>query len=387
MAEQSGPVNAEPNTEAAADGPADGIALCLSGGGYRAMVFHIGALIRLNDAGLLPKLNRVSSVSGGSITAAALGLRWRDLTFDGKGVVQNLHVVVEALRKLASQTIDEKSVLGGIFSSDSIGERVAEAYAKHLFGGATLRDLPADGEGPRFVINATNVQTGALFRFSRRYLADYRLGVYPAPSVPLATVVAASSAFPPVLSPVDLRLDPQYWETTGADLAKPPFNAHMVLTDGGVYDNLGLETAWKNYKTVLVSDGGGKMAPDANPSRDWVGHSKRVLDLIDNQVRSLRYRHLIDSYKAPAADRNHRAGAYWGIRTDIAKYELGNALPCPHDRTMALAATPTRLEAMDAGLQDRLINWGFAVCDAALRAYYDKALPAPAAFPLPWAGV
>lgn len=45
-----------------------GIGLCLSGGGYRAMIFHLGALIRLNESGYLFQLKRISSVSGGSIT-------------------------------------------------------------------------------------------------------------------------------------------------------------------------------------------------------------------------------------------------------------------------------------------------------------------------------
>jgi NTE family protein len=70
-----------------------GIALCLSGGGYRAMIFHLGALIRLNEIGLLAKLNRVSSVSGGSITAAQLGLKWRDLQFQND-VAKNLQELV-----------------------------------------------------------------------------------------------------------------------------------------------------------------------------------------------------------------------------------------------------------------------------------------------------
>jgi NTE family protein len=60
----------------------------------------------------------------------------------------------------------------------------------------------------------------------------------------------------------------------------------VVLTDGGVYDNLGLETAWKRYKTVLVSDGGGKMSPEEEPKGDWARHSIRVNSVIDNQVRS-----------------------------------------------------------------------------------------------------
>jgi predicted acylesterase/phospholipase RssA len=51
--------------------PEDGIGIALSGGGYRAMVFHVGALIRLNEVALLRKVKRISSVSGGSITARA----------------------------------------------------------------------------------------------------------------------------------------------------------------------------------------------------------------------------------------------------------------------------------------------------------------------------
>src|SRR3990167_4758947 len=59
--------------------PEEGIALCLSGGGYRAMLYHAGALWRLNELGLLSQLKRVSSVSGGSIAAGVLALQWKDL--------------------------------------------------------------------------------------------------------------------------------------------------------------------------------------------------------------------------------------------------------------------------------------------------------------------
>ena len=49
-------------------------ALCLSGGRYRAMVFHIGVVWRLYETGLLQNIKRISSVSGGSITAGQLAL-------------------------------------------------------------------------------------------------------------------------------------------------------------------------------------------------------------------------------------------------------------------------------------------------------------------------
>jgi NTE family protein len=66
------------------------------------MVFHIGALWRLNEAGWLPKLKRISSVSGGSITSALLGLKWPKLGFGADGVAANfVQEVVTPLRKLA----------------------------------------------------------------------------------------------------------------------------------------------------------------------------------------------------------------------------------------------------------------------------------------------
>ena len=81
--------------------------LCLSGGGYRAMLFHAGAVWRLGETGLLQKLRRVSSVSGGSITAGVLGMRWKELGFDGDGVPRNLGgAVVDPIRRLASRTLD-----------------------------------------------------------------------------------------------------------------------------------------------------------------------------------------------------------------------------------------------------------------------------------------
>ena len=356
------------DTGSAHDDPAraeQGIALCLSGGGYRAMLFHVGALWKLNEIGYLKKIARVSSVSGGSITAATLGLKWGRLGFDAAGIAANfVSEVVTPIRSLAGKTIDEASIIGGMFTPGSIADTVAEAYRKHLFGAATLQDLPQDP--PRFVINATSVQTGALFRFSRPYLADYRVGRILNPRVELAVAVGASSAFPPVLSPTRIEFAASDWAPASGqateDLHREPFLTDVVLTDGGVYDNLGLETAWKRYQTVLVSDGGGKMQPDPEPKGDWVRHAIRINDIIDNQVRSRRKLQVVQSFVSGT-----RSGAYWGIRTDIGDYGLPDALSCPADKTLVLAETKTRLKRLEPAVQDRLINWGYAVCDAAIR--------------------
>jgi len=361
--------------------PEAGTALCLSGGGYRAMLFHVGALWRLYEARLLQNIQRLSSVSGGSITAGVLAQKWRQLSFDPVRLMSDfVPMVVAPIRALADETIDADAIFWGVALPGRVSDRVAEAYDTHLFKGATLQDMP---DTPRFVINATNVQSGALWRFMKPYMRDYRVGEVKNPKIPLAQAVAASSAFPPVLSPFEMRLDANaFTPNSGYDLQRQPFTTHVFLTDGGVYDNLGLETAWKRYQTVLVSDGGGELQPEEEPKSDWARHSYRVLNLIDNQVRSLRKRQVIDSYKSGA-----RKGAYWGIRTNIADYKLADPLDCPHDRTMALAETPTRLKRLDDDVQERLINWGFAVCDAALRRHVDPQIEKPAGFPYPAAGV
>jgi NTE family protein len=238
-------------------------------------------------------------------------------------------------------------------------------------------------ERPIFVINATNVQSGVLWRFTRRYVEDYRVGTIEARTFQLAEAVAASSAFPPFLSPVVLRTNPaDYKPGSGLDLQRRPFTSRSVLIDGGVYDNLGLETAWKKLRTVLVSDGGGRMREQADPKPDWYSQLRRAYDMTDNQVRALRKQQLIDSYVAGL-----RTGAYWGINTNIAHYQLDDVLDCPVERTTALARVSTRLAALDDRTQERLINWGYAVCDAAIRRHFDPSQPAPTGFPYPDAPV
>lgn len=349
------------------------------------MLFHVGTLWRLYEAGRLREVDRISSVSGGSITSGALALAWPKLAFDPLNVSDFIAHVVEPVCSLAGHTIDVGAIVGGIVLPGSIADRVADAYRKHLFGAATLQDLP---DAPRFVINATNVQSGALWRFSKPYMGDYHVGRVFSPTVLLATAVAASSAFPPVLSPLRLKVDPaKFTADAKADLQRVPYTADIILSDGGVYDNLGLETVWKRYRTVLVSDAGAKIAPEPKPHGDWARGSMRVFDLVDNQVRSLRKRQLIGSYLADPASAERRTGAYWSIRSDIRKFAVGTDLVCPLSNTQTLAATPTRLKAVDAMLQKRLINWGYAICDAAIRTHVDATIPRASRFPYPTAGV
>jgi NTE family protein len=356
--------------------PSDGVALCLSGGGYRAMLFHLGTLLRLNELGYLPKLDRVSSVSGGSITNGVLALNWSRLGFDANGVAANFdQQVTQPIRRMASQSIDVSSVLTGLIGG--VAKHIADHYNQFLFNHAKLQDLP---DAPRFVFNATSLQDGVLWRFSKPFMGDYKVGLVMKPDLELAIAVAASSAFPPVLSPVVLKLDPNSFDNNTVpppEITDPDFRKQIVLCDGGVYDNLGLETAWKQNKTVLVSDGGGALEGQSDPAHDWLGQFNRVLMVIYNQVSALRKRWLIELYSTEVRD-----GAYWGDGTNILNYQLADALVCPFDVTIKLAQTPTRLTAMDNQLQQQLIDWGYAVCDAAMRKHVlPPGAPAPTQSP------
>lgn len=357
--------------------------LALSGGGFRATLFHIGSLWRLNEMGWLPKINRYSSVSGGTITAAQLGLQWSRLEFDASGVAGNFPTLIAApLQRFCAKGMDVEAGFEGLFSfSETIGEKVASKYSEGLFGKATLQDLP-DGDGqPEFIIYATSLQTGSSFRFSKRYLADYKVGLLRNPKVPLATAVAASSAFPPALSPVTLVTEPGEWEKVdGAylhDDAHVALRTKVFLADGGVYDNMGLETIWDRTGTVLVSDAGAPLTTVLGPSKSWLEQTARVLDIVTDQTRALRKRRLIDDF-----ENRQRLGSYWGIRTQIGGYGLADACAKDTDLSRSLAAMRTRLDAFSDEEQGRLINWGYALTDAAMRKHL-AVKTGPAAWPVP----
>ena len=137
----------------------DAVGLCLSGGGYRAMLYHVGALIRLNEFGLLSQIQEVSSVSGGSITAGVLALAWTKLRFNDRGAAENLvECVASPLISFASVGVDVRATLLGLLPGRTAADGVVEAYNAHLFHDATLQDIP---DRPRFTFMATSLRRGA----------------------------------------------------------------------------------------------------------------------------------------------------------------------------------------------------------------------------------
>lgn len=370
--------------------PTDGISLCLSGGGFRAMLFHTGALWRLHETGLLPRITFFSSVSGGSIANGWLALKWPQLAAPGA----NFEAAFAAeMRAMARERVDICAIIRGLIHG-GVAKRVAAAYDRVLFGGARLQSLP---DVPRFIFTSANLQSGALWRFSKPYMGDYKVGRVLSPDLPLSMAVAASSAFPPVLSPLVLRLPAGGYTPTVCPpaVADPRYRKRVVLTDGGVYDNLGLEPVIKRTRTILVSDGGMPFATKPRPSGLWSCQILRALDCEDNQVRSLRKRDLMGRYlihddllrdhinpsSRPGYRLVARTGTYWGINTEVGKYPVTGGLPCPPQLTARLALISTRLSRMPEADQERLINWGYAVCDYAIRAHVEPTIAPAHAWP------
>lgn len=230
----------------------------------------------------------------------------------------------------------------------------------HAVQGASLQDLP---DRPRFTFTATSLQTGALWRFAKEYAAEYHVGQWDRPELGVADVVAASAAFPPYMSPAFVKVPPGAIEKLeGADLHEDGYKGRLRLTDGGVYDNLGLEPVWKRYRTILVSDGGRAMPGNPLPKSNWFSQALRVSDIALQQGIFLRQRVL------RGLDRDgSRKVVSWGIGEGVAVHGPDNPLGFTEAETKLAASVKTRLKRFPGPVQRTVMRAGYAHADAALR--------------------
>src|SRR3954470_276273 len=243
------------------------IGLALSGGGFRATLFHLGLVRFLRDAGLLSQVTHITSVSGGSVFAAHLVLNW-DLY---NGSPNDFDAAASKLLSFVRMDVRNRIVRRALLNGPSRWPRrllglsnrkltrtglLEYHYEKHLYGDTGLFELP---ESPQLHILATNLTEGCLCSFTRdcllmmRRQPGHRFRVDRIP-IGLATVpmaVAASSAFPGFFPPLDL---------TGADVgASVGEFGRQAYTDGGVFDNLGVRMFRSLERSLL---GVSPLSPD-----------------------------------------------------------------------------------------------------------------------------
>ncbi|HEY9463481.1 MAG TPA: patatin-like phospholipase family protein [Vicinamibacterales bacterium] len=252
------------------------LGLALSGGGFRAAAFHLGVMRQLQALGLLDKLDLLSCVSGGSIAGGALVAHG-----GGAAALDRLDTY------LRTKSIAVASAIGGLFDPfETRLEKLANTYDRDLFSGITLSALR---NGPRIYFNATNLSTGNMFFFVAggglpEEIGEHELGVVAAPDFPVSRAVAASSAFPPVFGPLRLA----------GDVYPPGQNVEYVtLTDGGVYDNMGvnplLRASRNRLDYMIVSDGGSPFVNDSQPTESGSIVLKAAFDIMMEQIRGLEF--------------------------------------------------------------------------------------------------
>ena len=211
------------------------VGLALSGGGSRSANFSAACMFQLERLGLLAHVDYISSVSGGSLTGAYYCLaddrNWNPGTVQ-KRLTRSFatDVIVQSVMPWTALTLwftdwDRSDVLAGSFN-------------KILFNrkgkGLTFGDLRADR--PRLLINATDLQSGKRFIFCNETFDELNSDLS---KYPIANAVAASAAVPVLLHHVTLR-----------DFSTA-FKQYRHLIDGGVTDNLGVESLVETYRAHI----------------------------------------------------------------------------------------------------------------------------------------
>jgi len=345
----------------------DTITLCISGGGYRAAAFHLGALRRLHEIGLLGRIRRISSVSGGSILSAHLAQCMVEFNTDSLSFTNWNEQVANPFRKrILSKDIRTQPFLKqwtlpwNWFRAGPAVSALEGQYYRHLTR-LLLHELP---DSVRFTFCSTDLLYGVNWTFERDRIGDYKSRRFASPKdFTVAKAVAASSCFPPVFLPMKMKLNRTQRAKTGL-----PKVIH--LSDGGVYDNLGVQPVWRKNPVLLVSDGGSPFTfePGSNP----LMRLKRYIAISTNQGLSLRWRWLIARFK----DDNDITGTSWRIGSWHGKYSGAVAGGYTKDFSRnVIAKIRTDMNAFSSQEIDVLENHGYLMTDAAVRTNMIKWLP------------
>ena len=241
------------------------IGLALSGGGFRAAVFHLGVLKRLEEVGLLGRISILSTVSGGSVTGALYALRCAQ--HGGSPGAYPVEELIAEVKSVVKRNFRRRALLGSTKRAAQtlasfVTRRVrrmpllVQELDRQLFDEATLPELP-----DWILINATNLETGKCWKFFRDRAGDYLIGATDKTNqIRVAEAVGASAAYPVLTDPYPFR---GRWEDFRSDLLderwmRPPSrrpgdispwrqrygrlrgDLNLSLVDGGLYDNEGL---------------------------------------------------------------------------------------------------------------------------------------------------
>lgn len=315
------------------------IGLALSGGGFRASLYHIGVLACLAEQDTLRQIEVISCVSGGSIIGAHYYLEVRKLLENKHDDVINAQDYIDIVKRIEKEFLAgvKTNIRTRIFTnpiaslkmmftpSYSRTNRLGELYEDKLFSkvvgnkekkplyfnkltikpkGEVENFAPKNhnwkrkAKAPILILNATSLNTGHNWQFTATWMgeppagidteidANYRLRRLYYPDAPiklqnirLGDAVAASSGVPGVFEP--LELSGLYPDIT------------VQLVDGGVYDNQGTAGLLdQNCDVMLVSDASGQMSVEDQPNTGVLAVPLRTSGILQTRVRSAQYHEL-----------------------------------------------------------------------------------------------
>jgi predicted acylesterase/phospholipase RssA len=394
----------------------DGIGLTLSGGGFRATLFHLGVVRFIFEVNLLRRVHLVSAVSGGSIFAAHLIVNWEKYTnskedFDAaaREILDFIQTDIRGrvLRRwiLGCSTIVPRFLLpkewqwslvnllqrqyarlfrvrtasfeaalkpSAVSKSGSARVDITKSAGAATYRQATIKDLRGDRPAVRF--NCTSLTTGEPCYFDRAGFGWYKDGVIEAPipalSLPLAYAVTASSAFPPLFPPVEIS-----HETLSCDRIK--FEHEQRLTDGGIYDNLGIRAIIARYKegtsaqeqrvlfrTIIISDAEGNFDSDFDAKYSFpVNRNVRASDLLMKRVSIL---HLEEFEQNLEGVREEEKLAFVRVKIREAVRDLDDKTVLGPEAQRALINVRTDLDSFTPDEVTALVAHGYSKAREAL---------------------
>jgi NTE family protein len=376
------------------------ITFALSGGGFRASVFHLGVIARLACEDQLENVILLSTVSGGSLCA---GLVYALNGFEWPGSQVFLERIEPRARQLIT-SIDMQGqlirrVLGTFWTLlETRADDLSTLLKKNWNVTASLKDLPST---PRWMINATCYETGKNWRFERFRMGDYMFGYTNDTDVPLSDAMAASAGFPGLIGALNFNTGGRQWfqyqdnsdaiqklalpeeEQRWTKVSIQPKYPTVHLWDGGVYDNHGLEgihnfeTGWsKRFGFLIVSDAAGRSGEEIY--RKGIPAIMRLsTGIMMNQVRSLRTRAILERLQNHKMEdqgvflqMGHTCQNILKNSNHLDWLPAFQAGAMPEADVMKAFNTPTTIRKLTIEEYECLYQHGYEVANTTLHAYY-----------------
>lgn len=322
------------------------VGLALSGGGFRASLYHIGVLAKLAELDVLRHVEVISCVSGGSIIGAYYYLELKKRLEQSASLTQDDYIdlvqTVEREFLRGVQANIRTRLASSLFASLKMAvwpgytrtSRAGELYEEYLYqrvDGVKRRSLPSlliqpggqpanprydnwsrDSKVPILVLNATTLNTGHNWQFTATWMGESPQAINGAIDAiprmrrlyingrdenipkqflgfPLGQAVGASAAVPGLFAPIELR-------------GLYPDRA-VRLSDGGVHDNQGLSSLIEEWCNVLlVSDASGQMQEAKNPSAGALAVTQQTNEILQARIREAQFTQLQTLQSSGAID-------------------------------------------------------------------------------------